>query len=78
MSSVSENHPYWAYGPDHGTPMIDALAEGRRATALQKAIEASFHQETGEEILHRAAKFEAFLKGEPVEDANGAPLDGRS
>jgi hypothetical protein len=78
MSSVSENHPYWAYGPDHGTPMIDALAEGRRAYALQKAIESQGIDEPAGSILPRAKDFERFLKGEPAEDTNGAPLDGRS
>lgn len=72
---MSTMHPYWSYGPDHGLPPVDALAEGRRALALDLALR---WEGTDEATVQRAAKYEAFLKGESVEDANGAPLDGRS
>lgn len=53
-------HPYWSYGPDHGTPMIDALDEGRRALALELATRT---EDTDDGYLARARRFEAYLAG---------------
>lgn len=68
-------HPYWAYEAVPGSLTEDrekkALAEGRRAYALDLATRRSGGVEYQ---LERAAKFEAYLKGEAVEDVNGAPL----
>lgn len=58
------DHPYWSYGPDHGQLVVDALDEGRRAFALQKAIETQRLDEPVELTVARAAAFEKFLKGE--------------
>ncbi len=63
------DHPYWVYAPDHGTPPVDALAEGRRAFALECAAREGG---TDEAVLTRARKFEQFLAGHLVEDVNGA------
>lgn len=69
-------HPYWAYEAVPGSLSEErekkALAEGRRAFALDMATRWG---DTDEGILQRAAKFEAYLKGEPAEDVNGAPLE---
>jgi len=53
-------HHYWAYGPDSGVPVVDALEEGRRHAALELATR---FDDTDEGVLERAAKFEAYLKG---------------
>lgn len=65
------DHPYWVYGPDHGVPVVDAMAEGRRAFALEKAVQ---WDDTNEGVLARARLFEQYLKGGVAEDSNGAPL----
>lgn len=65
---------YLAYGSDHGQPLIDALAEGRRYEALRLAVEAG--EDIDEGYLVRARKFERYLKDGRVEDLNGAPVDG--
>lgn len=57
-------HPYWAYGPDHGVPMIDALAEGRRAYALELAFRATPSSASTSLIIARAVEFERYLEGE--------------
>ena len=60
---MSNSHPYWAYGGDHGQAVAEAIDEGRRAAALELAVAGSFTF-TDEEAVDRALKFEAFLKGE--------------
>lgn len=56
-------HPYWSYGPDHGTPMVDALDEGRRAFALECAMATTLDDFAGQAIVRRAEVFEAYLAG---------------
>lgn len=64
------HHPYWSYGPDCGTPVADAVAEGRRAFALEKALNSTgfalnddqAHDRT-DEVLANAARIEAYLAG---------------
>ncbi len=68
---MSNVHTYWSYGPEGGVPVIDALAEGRRAFALDLATR---QDDTDDGHLARARKFEEYLKGLPVTDVNGAPL----
>lgn len=63
-------HPYWSYGPDHGVSPVDALAEGRRAFALERALDSTgfvlnddqAHDRT-DEVLANAARIEAYLAG---------------
>lgn len=58
------HHPYWSYGPDHGTPLVDAMDEGRRAFALELAVQvASAHAPEPVRILPLAASFEDYLAG---------------
>lgn len=70
-----ESFPYWAYAAVPGTLGAEdegkALDEGRRAFALELATRT---EGVDEGYLARARKFEAYLKGDAVEDANGAPL----
>lgn len=72
---MSDIHPYWSYGPDNGQPIIEALNEGRRAAALELAISAGLGFEAAD-LIAAAVQFEAYLKGDAVEDTNGAPLGG--
>jgi hypothetical protein len=69
-------HPYWAYEAVPGSLTAErekkALAEGRRAFALELAVQ---RPSVAEDDVDRARRFEAYLAGEPVEDVNGAPLD---
>ena len=59
-------HPYWSYGPDHGASPVDALAEGRRLAALEKAFMATAFDNPGADrtdaVLASAAKIEAYLE----------------
>lgn len=68
-------HPYWAYEAVPGSLTEDrekkALAEGRRAFALQCA---SQWDDTAEGTVATAKLYEAYLKGEAVEDVNAALL----
>jgi hypothetical protein len=65
-------HPYWAYEAVPGT--IDqevaekAVAEGRRAFALELAVSIA-HLQADRTALAR--RFEEYLKGEPVEGNSG-------
>lgn len=72
---MSDIHPYWSYGPDSGQEIVEALNEGRRAAALELAISATYGLDVAE-LIAAAVQFEAYLKGDAVEDANGAPLSG--
>lgn len=60
---MSDIHPYWSYGPDGGQEVVEAVNEGRRAAALELAASLPFGGTT-EEILARAVRFEAYLKGD--------------
>lgn len=68
-------HPYWAYKAVPGSLNEEqekqAVDEGRRAFALEKAVQ---WDDTNEGVMVRARLFEQYLKGEAVEDSNGAPL----
>ena len=70
-------HHYWAYAAVPGTLTSyeeqAAVDEGRRERALDLATR---YDDTDGGYLARARKFEAYLKGDAVEDVNGAPLDG--
>ena len=57
------HHPYWSYGPDHGTPLVDAMDEGRRAFALECAMATMIDDGSGRDIVARARLFEAYLAG---------------
>jgi hypothetical protein len=71
------DHPYWAYVAVPGS--IDeagysaAVDEGRRAFALEMAVEASSSASQAI-IIARAQSFEEYLKGELARDESGAPL----
>lgn len=60
---MSDTHPYWSYGPDHGVQPVDALAEGRRTFALECALAGAVNGGRVESIVRRAQLFEAYLKG---------------
>lgn len=70
-------HGYWAYAAVPGMLDTDAehaaIDEGRRAFALDMATRGSYYA-LEEEVIARARQFEAYLKGDAVEDANGATL----
>ena len=55
------HHPYWSYGPDHGTPLVDAMDEGRRAYALELAVQNSVNSAQG--VVDEARLFEDYLAG---------------
>ena len=59
------SHPYWTYGPDSGTPLADAVNEGRRAFALECAMASLSDGLNGPDIIRRAEVFEAYLAGRP-------------
>lgn len=64
------HHPYWSYGPNGDTPVVDALNEGRRAFALEKALQSTGFAlnddqayDRTDEVLANAARIEAYLAG---------------
>lgn len=59
-----DSHPYWSYGPPEDSPVLDALAEGRRLTALTLAVGRLGPDASAYRVLQEAVEFEAFLKGE--------------
>lgn len=61
---MSDRHPYWSYGPDHGVPLVDAMAEGRRTFALELAASTLLDSGDGERLVRRARELEAYLLGD--------------
>ena len=72
---MSDRHPYWTYGPDHGRPVLDALAEGRRAFALELAF-SLIGDQNHSQVIEAACAFEAYLKDEEA-DGRLATLERR-
>jgi hypothetical protein len=64
---MSDRHPYWSYGPDHGVSPVDALAEGRRAFALETAF-ALIGDQNHSQVIEAARAFEEYLKGEEPDE----------
>lgn len=61
---MSNIHPYWAYAENGSqVSVFEAMAEGRRAFAMELAVEVALDGEPAEVTVAVAREFEEYLKG---------------
>lgn len=61
---MSDTHPYWSYAPTASQDsLFDAMKEGRRAFALEMALQGNYFEHDPADVLSRAEAFEAYLRG---------------